>query len=75
MIANARKNVQQFALLWLRMTNTIRCQQRQRQFPRNLDRRLIARLFFPAKMPLQLNINIFASKDFAKLHERLRCLA
>ena len=42
-------------------------QQRQRQFPRNFNRSLIARFFFAAKMSLQFDIHIVLAKNLAKL--------
>ena len=66
-MANAGENVQHFPFVRQRVAHAIGRQQRQRQFARNFDGRLIARFFFAAKMPLQFDINIFAAKEFAKL--------
>src|ERR1700733_2557202 len=71
MMTNARKHIEQFALLRLRVRSAIGRQQRQRQFPGNLNRRLIPRLFLAAVMPLQFDINAVTSKTFAK---PLNCL-
>ena len=72
MMADACKHIEQFALLRLRIRSAICGEQRQRQFARDFDRRLIPRFFFAAKMPLQFDVNIVTSKAFAKPFHRLR---
>src|SRR3984957_2886361 len=72
MVADARKHIEQFALLRLRIRSAIRREQRQRQPPRDFNRSLISRFFFAAKMPLQFDINAVAPKTFAKPLNRLR---
>ena len=66
-IPNAGKYVQQFALVRRRVANSVRRQQRQRQFACDFHRRLIARFFLATIMPLQLHINIFTPKQIAQL--------
>ena len=74
MVANAGEDVQHFALVRKRMADAIGGQQRQRQFARDLQRRLIARFFLAAEMPLQFDIDILAAEKIAELQDALRRL-
>ena len=56
------------------MADSIGGQQRQGQFARDLQRRLIARLFFAAEMPLQFHIYVVVTEKTAKLQDALRRL-
>jgi len=71
-IANAGENIQNFPAMWRSVTHSVGCQQRQIQFPGNNYRRLISRFFHAAEMPLQFHVNIFISKNAAKLPHAFR---
>ena len=44
-----------------------RGQNRQRELTPNFDSRVIARFFSAKEMPLQLDVDVFAAEEFAKL--------
>jgi len=74
MMADAGEYVQHFTLVGKRMAHRIGGHERQRQFARDLPRRLIARFFLAAEMPLQFDIDVLATEEIAKLPDRLRRL-
>ena len=61
-MANAGEDVQHFALLWPRVADAVGREQRQGQFPCDFERRLIARFFRAAEVPLQFHVHILAAE-------------
>ena len=67
MIADAGKNIQNFALLLLRVADAIGCEQRQFQFSGDCDCSLIACFFLAGEMALKFDVNILPAERPAKL--------
>src|ERR1700722_14666088 len=72
---DAGKNVERFALSGLSMADAARGQNRQRELTPNFDSRVIARFFSAKEMPLQLDVDVFAAEEFAKLVNAFACLS
>ena len=66
-MADAGEDVEHFALRRLRVADAIGGEQRQMQFARDFDRRLVARFFVAVEMALQFDVDIFAAEEFAEL--------
>jgi hypothetical protein len=67
MVADGRKNVENFTLVLCGVTNAICREYGQTQAFGDAQRRLIASLFGTVAVALQLNIHIAAAKDFDEL--------
>ena len=61
-MADAGEDIEHFALRRLRVANAIGGEQRQIQFARDFEGRLVARFFFAAEMALQFDVNIVAAE-------------
>ena len=61
-MANAGEGVQHFPLLRARMADAVGREQRQRQFPRDFERRLIARFLRAGEVPLQFHVDVMAAE-------------
>jgi hypothetical protein len=62
-VANGSENIEHLPLDPRRMRYAVRREQRQAQFSRDLHRRLISRLLFAVKVPLQFDVHILAPKN------------
>src|SRR6202034_3272511 len=69
-VADGREKIQNFAVVWLCITNTIRGDHRQMQRTRNADRSLVSPLLFAFLMALQLDIDIFLPENMRQPLDR-----
>ena len=64
---NRRKHVQDFTLILRGVADAVGCKDRQPKTFGNADRSLVADLFDPAAVTLQLDIDIAGAEEFGKL--------
>ena len=70
MIADAGEDVENLPLFRLGILRALRCQQRQAEAARQRDGRLVARFLLAVVVPLQLDVNIFATINRDEQFER-----
>ena len=72
-MAQAGKNVEDFALCRCGMGDAVGGQQWKTQAARQFDGSLVAALFFDGKVALQFDVNIVMAKEFAEFLDNFAC--